>query len=208
MKKYIAMSALVFGGVTVVSLWAMSNNGAAPAVATPAKVSARATKIAFFRPQGIKSEEFEEMAKSLQGDFEKRVMDLRKQREDLAQKTKTLGSAAADRDAIKDAVKQQNALEIEERSLQDDFQRYEQKIQMDMGQKMDKAVTTVVKAEGWDGAIPAVTSYVNSDVDITDRVTEELNKEFRKEKAARKFKKDTVAPGATRATPPAVTEKK
>lgn len=206
MKKFIVMSTLFLGGIVGMTAWSMMDqkNGAA---AAPAKAkTARPTKIAIVEPQAIiaASEEWKDKATEVQQEFEKRAVDLRNQREDLAKKAKAAAGTASERDVVKDLAKKKNDIEIEERSLDMDFQQRQQEMQMAIAQKVDAAIEAVEKAQGWDATVPKFFGSRNKDIDITQDAIEELNKEYRKEKAAKKFKKDN----APRVAVPQITEKK
>lgn len=207
MKQTIKKTLILAGATTVAGLawtaFAMTEQAKSAAATAPAKaLPARATKIAVVQPQAIlqSSEEWQEKMSSLQQEFEKRAVNLGKEREELAKKARESGSAAA-REAIKDMAKKQKDIEIDERSLQADFEQRHQEAQMAIAQKVESAIEASLKANGWDAAVPKF-FYASPDIDITPLAVEEMNKEYRKEKAAKKFKKDaaTTAPRAAAPT--------
>lgn len=210
MKKSIATYLFMFSGCVVLAAFSAvdqpKSNGAASA---PAKAQvARATKIAIVEPQAViaASEEWADKSVEVQQEFEKRALDLRARREELNKLAKSATGSAAERDAMKDMVKKQKDIEIDESLLEREFRERQQEMQVAIAQKVDAATEAVELAQGWDFSVPKFFGSRKRDCDITQAVIEELNKEYRKEKAAKKFKKDAAA--APRAAVPAITEKK
>ncbi len=181
MKKIVSL-------VTIVSSLMVCNVNAQAAVATP--MAARPTKIATIDPQGViaKSDQWKDDVEKAQADFEKRIADLQKQKEDFNSRAKGAGSAA-ERELAKDLAKKQKDIEIEERSLQMELQQKEQEMQQKIAQKVDEAIAVVAKAQGWDAVFPKF-FYASADIDLTNAVAEQMNKDYKKEKAAAKLKKE------------------
>ena len=180
--------------VTIVSSLMVYN---VHAQATATTVSARATKIATIDPQGVisKSDQWKEEVEKAQADFEKRIADLQREKEDFNARAKNSGSSA-ERELAKDLAKKQKNIEIEERALQMELQQKEQEMQQKIAQKVDAAIEVVAKAQGWDAVFPKF-FYASKDIDLTNAVAEQMNKDYKKEKAAAKLKKDGAkAPAA------------
>lgn len=153
-------------------------------------IVARPTKVAIINPQEVisKSDQWKDDVEKAQADFEKRIADLQKQKEDFNQRAKGAGSAA-ERELAKDLAKKQKDIEIEERSLQMELQQKEAEMQQKIAQKVDAAIEVVAKAHGWDAVFPKF-FYASKDIDVTNAVAEQMNKDYKKEKAAAKLKKD------------------
>lgn len=162
---------------------------------------ARYTKTAYIDPQGVisKSDQWKEDVEKAQKEFERRVTDLQKQKEEFNQRAKNPASSA-EREVAKDLAKKKNDIEIEERSLQMELQQMEQELQQRIAQKVEAAIKVVRVAQGWDSVEPKVFD-LNPDFDITNAVADQMNKDYKKEKAAAKLKKDA-------AKAPAPSEKK
>ena len=138
------------------------------------------------------SEEYRDKMGELQAEFQKRVTDLQKQEMELKKKAQTATGAASERELLKDLAKQQKDIEIEGNSLQREFGDRQQEMQMALAQKVDAAVEVVAK-DKWDAVFPKF-FYAAADINITDAVTKQLNQEYKKSKAAAKFKKETKEP--------------
>lgn len=143
------------------------------------------TRIALVDPQSIigSSDEWRDLAEEVQAEFQTKVQNLQKQKEEFNKKR-----SKADRGDMKELAKEQNNIEIEERALQAEFQQKQQSLQMQMMGKVDLAIEEVAKAQGWDAVLPKF-FYVSSRADITLDVIAEMNKAYKKQKAASKFKK-------------------
>lgn len=162
------------------------------AQATSSVMVARATKVAYIEPQGViaKSDQWKEDVEKAQKEFERRVTDLQKQKEEFNQRAKNPASSA-EREVAKDLAKKKNDIEIEERSLQMELQQMEQELQQRIAQKVEAAIKVVRVAQGWDAIEPKVFD-INPDFDITNAVAEQMNKDYKKERAAAKLKKDAA----------------
>lgn len=173
--------------VTIVSSLMVGDMIAQAAVTA---VVARPTKVATIDPQGViaKSDQWKEEVEKAQIDFEKRIADLQREKEDFNTRAKGAGSAA-ERELAKDLAKKQKNIEIEERSLQMELQQKEQEMQQKIAQKVDAAIEVIAKAQGWDAVFPKF-FYASKDIDLTNAVAEQMNKDYKKEKAAAKLKKD------------------
>jgi Skp family chaperone for outer membrane proteins len=186
MKKTVNLMVFVSGFMVL--------NAQAQAVETKpaAVVSARPTKIATIDPQSViaKSDQWKDEVEKAQVDFEKRIAELQKQKEEFNLKAKNPASSV-ERELAKDLAKKQKDIEIEERSLQGELQQKEQEMQQKIAQKVDAAIEVVAKAQGWDAVFPKF-FYASKDIDITNAVAEQMNKDFKKEKAAAKLKKEAV----------------
>lgn len=146
------------------------------------------TKICFVGYQDVlqASDEWGEKVNESQKEFQQRALKLKAQEEELIKKSRQPGAVQ------KDLVKEQKDIQIEGESLQNEWQQLYQELQVSIGQKIDAAIERVEKAQGWDGHNPKM-GYVNPKCDITQAVIEDLNKVYKKEKAAKKFKKEESA---------------
>jgi Skp family chaperone for outer membrane proteins len=169
----------------------------ASASTTNAIPTPRATKIAVVDPQKIvaESEEYRDKISDMQLDFKKRATDLQKRDEELKKKLRSLSTAAngngsVERETSVGLLKEQKDIEIEGRSLESEFQQRQQELQIGLAQKVDVAIEAIAK-DKWDAVIPKF-FYASKDIDLTAAVTEQLNKEYKKTKAASKFKKDAT----------------
>lgn len=163
----------------------------AQAVETKSTQMAKPTKIAFLDTQAVmsKADPFKEDIEKAQAEFEKRVADLQKQKEDFNNRAKTM--TQNDRELAKDLAKKKHEIDLEEQDLKIEMQKKEQEMYQKIGQKVEAAIKTVRVAQGWNAIVPKVFD-VDPDFDVTNAVAEQINKEYKKEKAAAKLKKDAA----------------
>lgn len=200
MKKYsvkIIAIALLYTSLVV------GEAGAPSVTSSVVAPTARQTKIAVIDPQKImmESEEYRDKFSEMQIEFQKRSMDLNKQAEDLNKKTRAASApnaAAPEREMLKDLAKQQKDIEIEGTSMQQEFNERHGKLQADLAKRVDDAIEVVAK-DKWDAVFPKF-FYASKDIDITNVVSEQLNKEYKKSKAASKFKKESKEAGTAGTT--------
>lgn len=146
---------------------------------------ARATKIAFVDMEEVfkNSAEGQELIGDAQKDFQERAKELQRQEEEFKKEF-----IAANGAMTKELTKKQMDLQIEGKSLQEEWNQMLGNMNMVVGKKISDSIERVLKAQGWDGWVQKM-FYACPDCDVTQTVIDDLNKEYKKEKNAQKFKK-------------------
>lgn len=186
-KKTLLLSLLVFGSISTVLQADMTVVKNVYHKDSNSKFSSdfEPIRVAVINPQVIieKALEWVDRINDLKAYVENKAADLQKQAEAFMEKRKN-----AKPENHKDLAKEQTSIEIEQKALEQEAQNMQQVIQMDMMNKVDKAVTAVAKEENLDIVLPKF-FYASERADMTDKVIEYMNKEYKKEKSASKFKK-------------------
>lgn len=174
-----------------------SNNGISKAF--PTKIASVNTNLLFSDEVGAPEEIRDEIAKIKQ-EFSERDGRLRKDYDRYAKEMSEF-QTSKDKDPKKaeELRKMEANLELERQAAQSFGMRAQQELQYNMGPKIEKAMETVAQQQGWDAITFMPMKVINTKMDVTTDVVAEMNKEYRAQKAAQKFKKGDKKPAASTA---------
>lgn len=171
----------------------------------PAAQKQTPTIVAVFDFQGIvnfddptKSDslEWRDIMTDLEKNLKPRLDKLQKKQEKLQKLAKELQGGRPDEDKVAEAAQLESSLKIEAQAYQNHSQKELQKVQGQFGEKVRLTVEKVAQQEGVDIVIPGPVLYVREKCDITKKVIERLNNDYRAEQRAKKFKADSGAKAA------------
>lgn len=167
--------------------------------AQPATKAAVATKTAFvdmnkiFNLENLSAapEEIRDRLTALKDEIEQRVKKLQDESRRYQKEAEALTNKADKTQAAKyeELGKMRATLELEERAIRSYQENAFQELQAEMFPKIQKAAEAVAKRQGWHRVDFGPALYIAPETDITADVIAELNKEYRAQKAAQKFKK-------------------
>lgn len=191
MKKQILLISCAFANIVFADAPAQK--------AFSTKIASVNTNLLFSDEPGAPEEIRDEIAKIKQ-EFTERDTRLRKDYDRYA-KDMSEFQASKDKDPKKaeELRKMEANLELERQAAQSYGMRAQQELQYNMGPKIEKAMETVAQQQGWDAITFMPMKVLNSKMDVTADVVAEMNKEYRAQKAAQKFKKGDKKPASSQA---------
>lgn len=130
--------------------------------------------------------------KSRASAIESKAKDLKERAAKLQDDTKWQNRSARETEAER-LRELEHTIKLQAESLQEFQQRKVQELQMTYGMKIQKTAEDFAKAKGYDLILYGPALYVGPSVDVTNDSIDALNKAYRAEQAAKKFKKDDKA---------------